>query len=323
MDPQLKQRLIGATVLIALAIIFVPMLLSGPAPKDGATVSLEIPPPPEREFQTRVVPADGGKASVPTPVAPVATPVEPDKVATVEADKNPRVEVPQESQPKPASTPTAKPAEVATAKPAAPKSTDAKPPEPKATEAKSATGSEAKPNAAAEGRFLVHLGVFANAANAGNLVASAKKLGLPSVSEATDVDGKSATRVRLGPFPSRAAAEAARLKFKEAEPKVAGSVIETTPAEPKADAPATALAASHAGSWAVQLGAFKQQDEANKLRDRVKNAGFAVFVEPVGQGAERLWRVRVGPEADRSNAEKTRDAIKAKLALNGTVVTQS
>ena len=64
-------------------------------------------------------------------------------------------------------------------------------------------------------------------------------------------------------------------------------------------------------------------DEANKLRDRVKNAGFAVFVEPVGQGAERLWRVRVGPEADRSNAEKTRDAIKAKLALNGTVVTQS
>jgi DedD protein len=316
MDPQLKQRLIGAAVLIALAIIFVPMLLSGPAPKDSATVNLEIPPPPEREFQTRVVPADGGKASVPTPAptpAPAATHVEPDKVATVEADKNPRVEVPLESQPK--ATPPAKPAEVATAKPAT-KPTETKPAEPKP-----AAVAEAKPALAAEGRFLVHLGVFGNAANASNLVASAKKLGLPSMSEA--VDGKAATRVRLGPFANRAAAEAARLKFKEAEPKVAGSVIEIAPAEPKTDAPATALAANHAGGWAVQLGAFKQQDEANKLRDRVKNAGFAVFVEPVGQGAERLWRVRVGPEADRGNAEKARDAIKAKLALNGTVVTQS
>lgn len=322
MDPQLKQRLIGAAVLIALAIIFVPMLLSGPAPKDSATVNLEIPPPPEREFQTRVVPADGGKASVPTPAPPPATPaathVEPDKVATVEADKNPRVEVPTESQPKATPTPATKPAEVATARPSTAKPSDAKPAEPKPVAA-----ADTKPAATTDGRFLVHLGVFANAANAGNLIASAKKLGLPSVSEAADVDGKLATRVRLGPFANRAAAEAARLKFKEAEPKVAGSVIETTPAEPRGDAPATALAANHAGSWAVQLGAFKQQDEANKLRDRVKNAGFAVFVEPVGQGAERLWRVRVGPEADRGNAEKARDAIKAKLALNGTVVTQS
>lgn len=321
MDSQLKQRLIGAAVLIALAIIFVPMMLSGPAPKqDNATVNLDIPPPPEREFQTRTVPADGGKASAPAPTpAPTATHVEADKVATVEADKNPRVEVPIESQPKARPTESAKSADT---KPAEAKPADVKV-ETKPAESKPVAASDAKPAAAADGRFLVHLGVYGNAANANNLVASAKKLGLPSLSEAADVDGKPATRVRLGPFASRAAAEAARLKFKEAEPKVAGSVVETTPAEPKADAPATALPASRAGGWAVQLGAFKQQDEANKLRDRVKNAGFAVFVEPVGQGAEKLWRVRVGPEADRGNAEKARDQLKAKLALNGTVVTQS
>ena len=33
MDLSLKQRLLGAVVLIALAVIFVPMFLSGPAPQ--------------------------------------------------------------------------------------------------------------------------------------------------------------------------------------------------------------------------------------------------------------------------------------------------
>ena len=320
MDSALKQRLIGAAVLIALAIIFVPMLLSGPAPKqDNATVNLDIPPPPEREFQTRVVPADGGKAiqPVPKPAQPNATPMpgDSDKVTTVEAGKNPRVEVAPDALPKPA-TPV-KPVETASTKPAEVKPADTKPVDTKPV-------ADTKPvPAAADGRFLVHLGVYGNAANAGNLTAAAKKLGLPSTSETIEVDGKPGTRVRLGPFANRAGAEAARLKFSQAEPKVPASIVETTPETAKTDAPATALAANRAGGWAVQLGAFKTQEEANKLRDKVKGAGFAVFVEGVGQGDAKLWRVRVGPEADRAGAEKARDQLKTKLALNGNVVTQS
>lgn len=307
MDSQLKQRLIGAAVLIALAIIFVPMFLSGVPPKqDTATVNLDIPPPPEREFQTRVVPAGSAHpATVPAP-APVSPP---DHVATVDVtDAPPAAEKPASSAP-PAAPP--KPAEAANVKPApAPPvaATSAPPP--------------VTPPAAA-GRFGVHLGVYSSAANVNALVATAKKLGLPVYTDAAEVDGKSATRVRLGPFANRAAAEAARLKLKQAEPKVPSSVVETAGAEPTADAPATALAPNRAGAWAVQVGAFKVQDEANKLRDRAKNAGFAAFVEPVGQGAERLWRVRVGPETDRGNAEKLRDQLRQKLALNGTIVTQS
>ena len=61
MEPALKQRLLGAVVLIALAIIFVPMLFSGSGPKqDSSTVNLELPPPPSREFETRVLPVDAG-----------------------------------------------------------------------------------------------------------------------------------------------------------------------------------------------------------------------------------------------------------------------
>ena len=339
MDSALKQRLIGAAVLIALAIIFVPMFLSGPAPKqDNATVNLDIPPPPEREFQTRVVPADGGKATQAEPARAATTPaaaaVAPDKVVTVEAGRNPRVEVPADEPVRtspaakpvgsgaPAQAPAAVAAKPAEGKPTASATPDAKGPDGKAEGARPDAAGSADARPAGEGRFLVHLGVYGNAANAANLLAAARKLNLPSQSESVEAEGKPATRVRLGPFASRAAAEAARLKFRDAEPKVPASVVEATPDTPKADAPASALPANRAGGWAVQLAAFKTAEEANRLRDRARAAGFAAFVEPVGQGDARLWRVRVGPEADRAGAEKTRDAVKSKLALSGTVVTQ-
>ena len=48
MDPRLKQRLIGAAVLVALAVIFLPMLVKGPAPDSGVSdLSLDLPDRPD------------------------------------------------------------------------------------------------------------------------------------------------------------------------------------------------------------------------------------------------------------------------------------
>lgn len=307
MDSALKQRLIGAAVLIALAVIFVPMFLSGSPPKgDTVTENLSIPPAPEREFQTRVVPAEGGKATTPTPL-PNATAPSGDKVATVDVGAHQRNEVAYpDTPPGAASTPAGKPTSVATAKPVEP----AKPPPERAA-----------PAASANGRFAVHLGVFANSGNADALVASARKQGLTAYTETTDVDGKPATRVRLGPYEDRSTAESARLKLQKADAKLKGAVVELAQAQPKADAPATALPANRAGGWAVQLGAFKSQDEANKLLARSKSAGFPSYVDSTGAGAEKLWRVRLGPEPDRAGSEKLRDQVKQKLAISGMIVT--
>jgi len=47
MDSSLKQRLLGAAVLVALAVIFLPMLLKGPAPDSGISdLSLRVPETP-------------------------------------------------------------------------------------------------------------------------------------------------------------------------------------------------------------------------------------------------------------------------------------
>ena len=90
----------------------------------------------------------------------------------------------------------------------------------------------------------------------------------------------------------------------------------------KTDAPASALPANRAGAWAVQLGAFKTVDEANKVRDKLKNAGFVAFVDKADTESGTLWRVRAGPETDRGNADKLRGRIKDKLKMDGMIVTQ-
>lgn len=46
MEQPLKQRLIGAVILISLAVIFIPMLI-GERPTDAEVISIEIPPPPK------------------------------------------------------------------------------------------------------------------------------------------------------------------------------------------------------------------------------------------------------------------------------------
>jgi DedD protein len=304
MDSALKQRLIGAAVLIALAVIFLPMFLGNAPPQpQNTTLNLDIPKPPDRDFQTRTLPVTGTD-SVAAPAA------NPDKVVTVDTHATPVVDAsPENSSPapaKPVEAPKPAPVQAETPKPVPP-----------------AAAPVARPNAAeAEGRFAVHLGVYADRGHADALVAALKKRGFAAYDEAADYQGKPASRVRVGPFADRAAAETARLKIKQAEPKVPGSVIElAAAAPPAADAPAKALPANRAGGWAVQLGAFKSEAEANKLRDRLRAASFAGFVERAGAGDATLWKVRAGPYADRAGADKARGDIDARLKVKGIIVT--
>jgi DedD protein len=92
--------------------------------------------------------------------------------------------------------------------------------------------------------------------------------------------------------------------------------------QPTTDAPTTAIASNRAGGWAVQLGAFKSEAEANKLRDRLRGANIASFIDKSGSADATLWRVRAGPYADRGGADSARGTIKQKLKIDGMIVTQ-
>lgn len=70
-------------------------------------------------------------------------------------------------------------------------------------------------------------------------------------------------------------------------------------------------------SWVVQVGSFSQKPNAVTLRDRLREAGFTTFMEPAEIQGRTLYRVRVGPELERSEAERLKNRLGVELQLNG------
>ena len=70
---------------------------------------------------------------------------------------------------------------------------------------------------------------------------------------------------------------------------------------------------SSTGMWAVQLGSFSSQENANRLASSLRKEGFAAFLSQTTSGSKSLHRVRIGPQKDRAAAE----AVAAKLGAAG------
>lgn len=107
----------------------------------------------------------------------------------------------------------------------------------------------------------------------------------------------------------------------QSESKIATETAKPKPAEPTTKS-ATKETDKPVGlsAWVVQLGSFATKVNADKLNLRLRKAGFPAFVEPLKQGDKIVYRVRVGPELLRSDADKLLAAIKSKLELEGIVL---
>lgn len=348
----MKTRLLGAAVLIALAVIFVPMFFSGSPPLPGSdqSVSLAIPPAPDRDLQTKTMSLNPGvapstsaaaAAAIPAP-APAATPaVAPasgDRIATVAIDSNrPRdVELDPEAGRKPAPPTVTIGSGASPTQPVIPQRTagGAVVPSPTAKapgEPVAAAPSRAKPlpaepvpapsNAAiGHGSYTLNLSAYASAEGAAKLQQRVRALGYPVNARIITQAGKPRTLVIAGPFETRTAAEAARLKITQAIPGAPARLeqdagnVGTTPAA------SAAASSAKAGGWVVQLAAMSSQGDANALRDKLRAAGFDGFVDSVQSGGKTLWRVRAGPQTQRVDAQHLHDQIKAKLGVDGNVV---
>lgn len=74
------------------------------------------------------------------------------------------------------------------------------------------------------------------------------------------------------------------------------------------------------GDWVIQVGSFSQKLNAQGLRDRLKKAGYAAFLQDARTDAGQSWRVLVGPLKTRSDAEKVRDELASKRHIKGIVI---
>ena len=98
---------------------------------------------------------------------------------------------------------------------------------------------------------------------------------------------------------------------KQAEPETVKPDPEPEPAKPAAEKPAAT--ASTTGMWAVQLGSFGDQGNAERLAAELRKKGFAAFLSQLSTSSGQRHRVRIGPQKDRESAE----AMAARLQKAG------
>lgn len=340
MEPALKQRVVGAVVLVALAVIFLPMLIKGPAPESGVSdVPLTLPDAPQGDgsVQTRELPL----------VTPGATPTS--GVVGMDASG---------AQPGDAATEAISTDTQATAGGMLPATTAGG--DYAVSFGRYATAADADKVVAAlrdaqlsayqeattdSGRTLyrVRIGPFITQADAeaarlraaqvrDDVGAKVVVLNADATQPATAVAAPSASQpIAAASDPVSKPEPLADTKpavTKPTAPKPAAPAPKpTTVAPPAPSKPAATVAAAKPTppaaadtGFAVQLGAFSSATEANKLRDRARAAGLRAFVESVRTDKGVLSRVRVGPVLTRAEADQLKTQIVAKLGIGDAIV---
>ena len=190
MDRQLKQRVVGAAVLVAFGVVFIPIFLDNGALDTTIPDITDIPPMPDRDFSSRVIPLSE------------------EKIAKLKADAATTVRIPER--------------ETSRRVPATPE------PSPR--------------------------------------------------SKASTIIDESAP----GPYDNREAA------------------------------PRTGVVA-----WSVQLGSFSNSENAKRLIEKLRGEGFPAYLERRMEQDGAVFKVRVGPEIRREDAERLRARLEDQFALKG------
>ena len=190
MDRQLKQRVVGAAVLVAFGVVFIPIFLDNGALDTTIPDINEIPPVPDRDFSSRVIPLSE------------------EKIAKLREDAAATVSVPERETPDrvPATPKTSRQTQAATAV------------------------DESQPESYGDGKAAPRTGVVA---------------------------------------------------------------------------------------WSVQLGSFSNSENAKRLIEKLRGEGFPAYLERRMEQDGAVFKVRVGPEIQREDAERLRARLEDQFALKG------
>ena len=185
-----RRRLVGAVALVLLIVVFLPMILDSEPRPLNQDIAITIPPIPKSELnQQNPAPAVSSTPAPPSPPRVAGMPVpayQPDPAPSGET----KPDLPRSESVKPEARPVPKPAQNNEIKPAT---------------AGHAPGEES---------FVVQLGAFTNAANAKALQRKLQDSKFKAYTELVKNADGDRTRVRVGPYPTRAAAEKARDRLK-------------------------------------------------------------------------------------------------------------
>lgn len=330
MDQELKQRMIGASVIIALAVIFVPMLFDGDVEeKHSKNISINIPIEDSNNLEVKKFALDKPVTeSIDLPAADVELAV--DKKQAVLIPRENIVPIPNTTSSKqtptvventanavveqPIDKPVDKPTVTAEVKPK--KEVVVEPVKVEETKVKvdKAVVKQAATASPLTESYRVKLGSFSQQGNAEKVKSSLLQKNIKAIVEYNP--GLKLYRVwsqemyRTEASANQYVSAVNKLKLNLGTPKVVSLTANEV----------DLMASQGQLGWVVQLGSFSDMKNATELRNKVSAAGFKGFVDVIyNNKGKELYRLRVGPLMEKVDAEKTQAEIKSKLKLEGLV----
>ncbi|MDH3787779.1 MAG: SPOR domain-containing protein [Xanthomonadales bacterium] len=299
MDTALKQRLVGASVLIALAVVVLPMLLGGrPDGDQSASQKIELPPQPaELDFETRRYPL--GDENTPPPPG----------TDTARKKPLPSPKRAIETSPSPG-----------TASPGASSSSIMEPDEsvlePGDRTAEQAESLPPVVPSSGNGRYVVQVASFGASANARRLSETLDGYGYDVMVDTVKSDVGTLHRVRVGPYASESDAAGVVNKL---QVQVEGIKPRVTDLQPERAAQVT-KPSDPLVRWVVQVGSFSSATNADNLVARLMLESLTAYKEQVSSSGKIIYRVRVGPFLERQEAVQADTLIGERLAIDGVVM---
>ncbi|MFP4147042.1 MAG: SPOR domain-containing protein [Halorhodospira sp.] len=248
MDPSTKRQLVGAAVLIALAVIFLPMIFSGPGEEaEEVDVPVEVPPRAEEETDQEAL----------TEQPPEDMDEEPEELSSEE------------------------PVELG---------------ETQRGEEDKAVGDD-REEASEEGEGAA----TPDAAQPGD-----------GPDEGPDADGDAGGDADRDDD-AQSGTEEGRREAGDSDDEAGESDGEEDHSAPSAD---------DEGAYAVQVGSFRQESNAQRERDRLRELDLPAYVERGEVEGEARYRVRLGPTMERDAAEALLEQARDEADLEGFVLSR-
>ncbi len=328
MDKALKQRLVGAIVLIALAVIVLPMIFGGRSSGDGSLAGeITLPvQPPDLEFETRRFPIGDQtvpEADDPAPAQRQQPPSYEGEIRQDLPDENPLDAEPGlAEQPSSLQSEGSEPNDGSDPDPA--ESQDPiQDPEAEPLQAQvgqsgeeSRSTPELSPADSGSLRYVVQVASFGSTQNATRLAGQLEEAGYAVLLDHVSSDTAQLNRVRVGPYGSEAAAQTVARELRDQFSGINPRIVDL---QPEKTSPVVA-GSDPLVRWVVQVGSFGSEENAVNLVARLQASGLSAFDEAVTTDTSTIYRVRVGPFLDREEALLAEQQIGRQMGIDGVVM---
>lgn len=351
MDEQLKRRLMGATILTALAVIFVPMLFEDKSAGPAGAGPSGIPALPE--------PIEQRPMALPNSVADVVPAEESAKKPAQNVPGSSYRIVPLDDAPPKASKPVTPQRSTAQVESGAPEEDFAGDEGGEGAEAPPTSKAPALSDKAGKTKATVVQSRNAKApvaARAADPVASTptggefegeeplspgEEEGEPPVRPSKSKAPQTAAKVAEGSGKKPEKAKSAQVPPPKSTPARTEPAKSATPPTPKSTAAKPAAPADIAGTpakppvtpapvkpkeapapsaWVVQAGSFTGEANARSLADKLRKQNLPAYVHVSHKESGDVYRVTVGPELNRARAEQIQKQIESSVGIKGMIL---